>query len=152
MASKKSIYLSDENIARLESVAATYSLYDKHNQLDILSAMRYVIEHFELAKNANKTENIEAKISKIETMLEQIHVAIPHIVYQTRYALRYCNAAMNSNQISSEIMNEFKINTVNDTVKICGDYQQYQYQNLFVSCDNKNMKTIPIEEDKNQWK
>ena len=51
---KKSIYLSDDNLARLEKVAVTHSLYDKDRQPDILGAIRYVIENFELDKSDEK--------------------------------------------------------------------------------------------------
>jgi hypothetical protein len=153
MSVKKSIYLSDDNLARLEKVAVTYSLYDKDHKPDILGAMRYIIEHFESAKNTNKTDYVDAKIDHILKMVEQINVTIPQLYYNARLSASYANSALkSSSKVTDDDIKKFIKSTIDDTVNTCGQIQNNKYESLYYSTDKNNMKTIPIEEDKNQWK
>lgn len=153
---KKSIYLSDDNLARLEKIAMTQSLYDKDHKPDILGAIRYAIEHFELGKNDKKvseSDDVEARINKIQHMVEQINVTIPQLYYNARLSSSYAYSALKSStKVTDDDLKNFVKSTLDDTAKVCGQIQKNEYESLYYSADKNNMKTIPIEEDDNQWK
>lgn len=140
--------LNDEQVAFLEQIAVEQKLYKPNKSPSTAKAMKYILDE----KMAGNTGENTKDNDKILQLLEQIHVAIPHIMYHTRYTLRYCNAALKSSNVSEESIDKFKENAINDTVSICGEYQKYAYHSLFLSYDNKKMQTIPIEGDKNKWK
>lgn len=86
-------------------------------------------------------------------MIEQIHVTIPHFLYHASYASNYANSVLDgNNNISESAIIKFGDNIVEKVYKICGSFQTYNYHSLYLSTDNKNMKTIPIKKDKNKWK
>ena len=94
---KKSIYLSDDNVTKLERIAVSNTISDKHNQPDIIGAIRYLIEHFEF-KNEIKKDDVGVKIDKLQHMIEQINIAIPHLYYNTRMSSKYSYNALKSSQ------------------------------------------------------
>jgi hypothetical protein len=64
----------------------------------------------------------------------------------------YALSMFKRDKFSQSSIDEFKATILEDTNSICGQIQQQEYQSLYVSHDVKNMKTIPIDEDKNEWK
>ena len=152
MAVRKSIYLSDEVLTKLSSIATKKHLHDKDGNPNYLEAIRYIINEFQIDSSPKTDNKHSEKIENIELMLEQIHVTIPHILYHTRYNSSYCHAALKQSKISEASMLEFSGRVIKNVYQICGDFQSYNYHNVYLSSDNKNMNTIPIEEGENKWK
>ena len=38
------------------------------------------------------------------------------------------------------------------TVETCGQFQEVNYEEITTSLDARNIKSLPIDKDKNQWK
>jgi hypothetical protein len=152
MALRKSIYLSDEVLTKLSSIAAKKYLHTKDGNPNYLEAIRYIINEFTLDSSPKKDNKYSEKLDNMERMLEQMHVTIPHILYHTRYNSSYCHAALKQSKISEVSMLEFSGRVLKNVYQICGDFQSYNYHNVYLSLDNKNMNVIPIEEGENKWK
>ena len=97
--------------------------------------------------NEKEHHRNENNLQYITKLIEQINVSIPHLIFNTTF-----NYKVVSNELNENIYNQFKTNTINSSYKICGQIQSEKYHNLYISTDNKNMKTIPIEDEKNTWK
>ena len=151
-----SVRLTEAEKQHLETIASEEMLNKKDGSLSLGLALKNLIKTSMLEKNNPKKNDLSKenhqKLSRIEHMLEQMHVTMPHILYHARYSSSYCNYALRLNKISEPERCEFGSRVVENVYQICGDFQGYQYQTIYVSSDNKNMQTMPIEKDKNKWK
>ena len=153
MSAKKSIYLSDENMIKLESIAKNNNLYDKDNNPSVTSAIKYILDNVDLNSMLVKENEIDVKINRLERMIEEIHVSVPHVLYNTKYTAMYAKAAMRtSSKISEDGVRKVSDKSIASAYKISGSMQTYNYNHIYTSTDEKNMNTSPIEEDKNTWK
>ena len=151
MSNHINLKLSDEQVSFLRKTAMTNKLIKHKNEPSLSKALKLILENHMKNNNDQTLENNQ-KLSRIEHMLEQMHVTMPHILYHARYSSSYCNYALRLNKISEPERCDFSSRVIDNVYKICGDFQTYQYQTIYVSSDNKNMQTMPIEKDKNKWK
>ena len=107
-------------------------------------ALKYLLE-----KWMHKSESFVDldKLSRIESMLEQIHVLMPQSIF---YSL--INTKISAAKMDGDAYSKIRAIALNETVKVCGYTQKQTYKYLYVSHDSKNMKTIPIEGHENKWK
>lgn len=145
---KVDLRLKEDEITFLEKVAKDNSLYKANNEPSLAKSLRFILQEY-MSNNSGKNDYRQAILS----MIEQINIAIPHLYYNARLASSYAYSALKSNpKISDEELNIFVKNTIDDTVKSCGQIQNNEYETLYTSHDHNNIKTIPIDKDKNQWK
>ena len=143
--------LSDEQVSFLKKTAITNELVKNKDEPSLSKALKFILENHMQNNNDQMAENNQ-KLSRIEHMLEQVHVTIPHILYHSRYSSSYCNYSLRLNKVSEPERCVFGERIVENVYQICGDFQTYQYQTIYLSLDNKNMNIMPIEKDKNKWK
>ena len=151
MNSHINLKLSEEQVSFLEKIAIKNKLLKNKNEPSVSKALKFLLDNY-IKNNNDLAMKKNKKLDNMERMLEQIHVMIPHILYHARYNSSYCHAALKQSKISEVSMLEFSGRVIKNVYQICGDFQSYNYQNLYLSSDNKNMKTIPIEEGENKWK
>ena len=146
MAIKKSIYLSDENLEKLDKIVAEFGLFTKDNEPNYTKAIVHMINHFPLDNDEDKRA-VQDELSSIRKMVEQINLSIPHLMYNTTFSYK-----INEGTLSDQKFTEFKNYTLENVSKICGQIQQQNYDHVYVSTDAKNMKTLPVEAGENTWK
>ncbi len=92
-------------------------------------------------------KNYNAVNDDIKQMIEQIHVAIPHILYLSRL-----QTVLTSEGIAEEKITDSRRKTVDYINKICGDFQNVNYNLIRFSMNDIGLKSIPINKEKTLWK
>lgn len=83
----------------------------------------------------------------LRKMIEQIHLAIPHLMYHARI-----QTLIETNKCNEQEVELFKKRTfkyMNDT---CGDFQNVTYNTIRFSFNSYGMKRLPIDEENTLWK
>lgn len=145
------IRLSDSEMTFLEKIAIEHQLYKKNNEPSLGMAIKHILKEKITHNNVdinNKSNVNDDKIQRILKMIEQINIMIPHLVHASQISTKCLLGKINDTEIAKKI---FAL-SLDETVKKCGQIQGEEYENIDVSNDKNNMKTIPIEENKNQWK
>ena len=142
---KVTVSISKEESELLQQIAIKNNLTisDKNKQFSEGKALKFLLG--EQLNNTNKKDKND--LQHITHLLEQMHVITPHLLFNSIFNLRYISSV-----VEDKKFNEIYHETLQDIVKKCGQMQLQQYHELYVSSDKKNMKTIPIEDDKNTWK
>ena len=84
--------------------------------------------------------------------LEQIHVSIPNMACDMQIVSNYTQELIHARNDNKQLFNVVK-SSVDETLQnTYGAFQTYNYDTLHCSINHKNMKTIPVEKDKNRWK
>ncbi len=83
----------------------------------------------------------------IKKMIEQIHVAIPHLMYLTRL-----QTVLLSDGIPEEKIARSQAQTLDYINKTCGDLQNVNYDLVRFSMNDIGLKTLPVNKDKTLWK
>jgi len=91
--------------------------------------------------------NHNAVNDDIKKMIEQIHVAIPHLMYLTRL-----QTVLLSDGIPEEIITRSRGQTLDYINKTCGDLQNINYDLVRFSMNDIGLKTLPVNKDKTLWK
>jgi hypothetical protein len=80
-------------------------------------------------------------------MIEQIHVAIPNLMYLSRM-----DTLFNSEEIPKETAEECKKKSLDYINSTCGAFQYANYKSLRVSINAFGMKQIPSDKETSLWK
>lgn len=91
--------------------------------------------------------NHNAVNDDIKKMIEQIHVAIPHLMYLTRL-----QTVLLSDGIPEEKITRSQAQTLDYINKTCGDLQNIHYDLVRFSMNDIGLKTLPVNKDKTLWK
>lgn len=91
--------------------------------------------------------NHNAVNDDIKKMIEQIHVAIPHLMYSSRL-----QNVLLSDGITEEKITRSRAQTLEYLNKTCGDLQNIQYDLVRFSMNEIGLKTLPVNKDKTLWK
>ncbi|WP_440617754.1 hypothetical protein [Cysteiniphilum sp. 6C5] len=146
-----SLRLSETEKEYLTKIAYDNALLKSNNEPSLGLAIKHLIREKILEKKEEKQgENvvISDDINHLVKLTEQINIMIPHLVHAAQISTKCLLGKINDTEIAKKI---FTI-SLDETVKKCGQIQDEEYKNIYVSNDKNNMKTIPIEEGKNQWK
>jgi len=146
MPQKQTLYFSDEELDKIEKVAGLLEIQSSDNKAKrlkqtLVSALNFILE--------NKANSPFERLNNIEKMLEQIHVATPHILSQSLLASRL---AYSSSPLDNAKLKDIKDTSMESAYNIIGQFQAQEYKHNYLTNDGKNMKTIPIEKEKNKWK
>ena len=146
-----SLRLSETEKDYLTKLAYDNSLLKSNHEPSLGLAIKHLIREKILEEKQGKQEKnvaISDDINYLVKLTEQINIMIPHLVHASQISTKCLLGKINDTEIAKKI---FTV-SLDETVKKCGQIQGEQYKNIYVSNDKNNMKTIPIEEDKNQWK
>lgn len=99
------------------------------------------LNHIDINSNHNAVND------DIKKMIEQIHVAIPHLMYLTRL-----QTVLLSDGIPEEKITRSRAQTLDYINKTCGDLQNINYDLVRFSMNDIGLKTLPVNKDKTLWK
>ncbi|MDA7742191.1 hypothetical protein N8865_01085 [Francisellaceae bacterium] len=136
----------------LTKIAIENMLVKKNGEPSLGLAVKHILKEKMIENKQKSNDGLKGDIEHITNLLEQINVTMPHLVYGSRFSSMYALTMLKNTNLTQSQVTDFKASTLKDTNQICGQIQAQDYQTLYVSQDIKNMKTIPIDEDKNQWK
>jgi hypothetical protein len=147
-----SVRLSESEKEYLTKVAHENALLKSNGKASLGLAVKHLIrEKIANEHNHNKI-NLDDKVMHLVSMIEQINVIIPHLFYNSRFGARVLNTILKANSKSDNEIMELLSEVLESTKNACGQIQKNEYETLYPSSDNRNMKTIPIEKERNQWK
>jgi hypothetical protein len=145
MSNQISLKLTDDQESFLNKIAVENKLMKNNNEPSESKALKFLLDEF--IKSAKDNLDQSDSMSRIERMIEEINITIPHLVYST-----LISAQSSIYNLSDDVISQIKDASVKQSSKICGQIQEEKYEHVYISNDNKQMKTIPIEQDKNKWK
>ena len=140
-----SLRLTDEEVLFLEKIASNNKMYKKDGSLSMGLAIKRLID--DEKNHVNKSDKDDSDMKSIRKLIEQINISIPHLMFNTNFTYKALSSWLNDDEF-----NELKNSTVSETVKTCGQIQENTYNEIYISSNKKNMKTIPIDSDNNKWK
>jgi len=143
---------SDLETAYLNKIAIENMLVKKNGEPSLGLAVKHILKEKMIENEQKNKQEAKGDLEHITQLLEQIHITIPHIVHASRFSSMYASKMFKSANISQDATDKFNENILLGTNKICGQIQEKEYKTLYVSSDLKNMKTIPIDKDKSEWK
>lgn len=80
-------------------------------------------------------------------MLEQIHVAIPHLIYLSRLQI-----LLGSDIIPDEKVADCRQQTIDYLNTVCGDFQSIRYNEVRFSINDIGLKQTPVDKEASTWK
>lgn len=146
-----SVRLTKKETEFLEKYAIKNNLLKADGSVPKNSVIKHMINE-KMNDSVIDNDDIKENLLKIKSMLEQIHVTIPHIVNDAHYSALYAFKSLSENTNDTHLINQFKTKINEYNYETIGAFQQYNYETLYCSSNIKNMKTIPIEKEKNRWK
>ena len=143
MAIKTSIYLSDEQQNALMEIAKEKQIMKKGKmEYSLTETLKYVLDEF-----VRNRKIFEKGNNKTDELIEQIHATLPHIMFQATLACQASAAPLERDKKTS-----LRNISMDITVETCGQFQEVNYEEITTSLDSRNIKSLPIDKDKNQWK
>ena len=138
-----SIYLSDEQQNALMEIAKEKQIMKKGKmEYSLTETLKFVLDEYVNNQEYNHNNN-----SNTHKMIEQIHATLPHIMFQSTLA---CQASFS--KIEQGKQPNIRNTSMDITVETCGQFQEVSYEEITTSLDSRNIKSLPIDKDKNQWK
>lgn len=139
--------LNESQSLFLQSIAKDNDLFKKGDELSSAKAIKFLLNY--CMKNDIKADGANGNIegSNVEKMLEQLCISIPHVL-QTSFIASQASLV----QLDKKNASIIKEDSIKYIANTCGQMQQLDYKNSFVSYNHRSMKTLPIDEDKNEWK
>jgi hypothetical protein len=142
-----SVRFNDEELEYLTQRAKKNKILKSNKTPSIGLAIKRIIRD-EMTNKLEQNDDISNKISYLETLVEQINVAIPHLVYNTNFTHQFAAKNMESKVEFCKI----KEKSLSFTNEICGKIQEQKYKNIYISKDKNGMSIMPIEDDESAWK
>lgn len=141
-----SVRLSDDELAYLEVISRNKKISKSSKQISPGRALKQLIKwcvdnEIDMAASYEKPEDSSRKL------LEQLHVAIPHILYLSRLHI-----LMDSNKVPDEAVIKAKQQAIDYINSVCGDFQHMEYSEIKASCNEIGLKQLSVEKDSSNWK
>lgn len=148
MTTHLSFRVTDEELAYLRKVAYENELFKSGTTPSESKGIKHILKQAIInEKNKNDTSSSE-ELSHITKLIEQINVLVPHLIHNSKISATCLLGMIKDTETAERIYR----NSLKDSAKICGQIQDEQYKEIYIASDKNNMRTIPIEEDKNKWK
>lgn len=141
------VRLSSKEMEYLGEIAHTNKIHKgETSELSIGKALKELIKWCRLNQiDINeKKENLSDELHK---MIEQIHIAVPNLMYLARL-----QTLLSSDGISDEKIIRSRQQTVDYLNNVCGDFQNVQYNQVRFSINDIGLKSTPIDKEKSLWK
>ena len=140
MAIKTSIYLSDEQQNALMEIAKEKQIIKKRKmEYSLTETLKYVLDEF-----VRNRKIFEKGNNKTDELIEQIHATLPHIMFQATLACQASAAPLEGDKKMS-----LRNTSMDITVETCGQFQEVSYEEITTALDSRNIKSLPIDKDKN---
>jgi hypothetical protein len=94
-----------------------------------------------------QSEEMRQNGDRITQMLEEIHLAIPHLIYMNRTVFN-CWA----HKVGNKEFTAMRTASLEKTGAICGGFQSMNYRLTGVSMNDNGLQTLPIETENSQWR
>lgn len=138
---------SEKELDYLSQIASENTLYKGSSKEPSLGkAMKELIKWCQVNK-ININQNNSGLDSEYKKMIEQIHVAIPNLMYLARL-----QTLLGSEAFSDEHVLRCKQQTVDYLDSVCGDFQSVNYNEVHVSTNDLGLNQLPIKKGKSKWK
>jgi|GEM_PF-1254634 len=130
----------------LESIARKNSLFKGDStEPSVGKAMKELVKWCHMTgMKIGGTQGAQSNDS--EHMLEQIHTAIPHLMYMLRLQL-LCN----TDSLSDEKIATSKQSALNYINASCGEFQNISYQTISPIEDDMGMCKLPVDKNSSKW-
>ena len=140
--------LGQKEIDYLTRIAVENKIYKGSDSKEIShgKAMKELIKWCQ-DNEVNINKKPKSMDDDIKKMIEQIHVAIPNLLYLSRLQL-----LLNSKSIPDPELETCVKKTVDYLNTVCGDFQNINYNEIRFSMNDLGIKQIPIDKEKSQWK
>lgn len=145
MSRNVSLKITDEDAIFLEKLAEQHNLKKANGHPSVGKMIKRLVEKARIA--SSDEADTSALLTRMNHLLEEVHVMIPHMLLHGVF-----NAKLLSSSLGDQDYSTLLKEAVANTTKICGSLQNQKYKKIHIAYDQKNMKTIPINEDENQWK
>ena len=138
--------LSPKELEYLSKIAFENKIYKGSSEdLSLGKAMHELIRwcHLNQVDINKKHDNMNVELTK---MIEQIHVAIPNLMYLARL-----QTVLTSDGMPDEKIIHGRRQTVEYLNKSCGDFQNIQYTQVRFSMNDIGLKVIHADKNKTRW-
>jgi hypothetical protein len=143
-----SVRVSDEELDYLKKVAYENELFKNDNDPSESKGLKHLLKQLIIDEKHKSGNENSPELQHLIKLTEQINVILPHLFHNSKVA-SMCLLGMIKDSSTAEKVYKDSLQT---TVNVCGQIQDSEYKKLFVAADKNNMKTIPIEKERNQWK
>ena len=116
------------------------------NDVSLGGSARKIIEWC-MKNDIDISKNINELSSETTKMIEQIHIALPHLMLLTRM-----NTQGFLDENTPERVKKIRASAVKYLNKTCGSFQSVYYENIKVSINDIGMKQVPEAEENTTWK
>lgn len=142
-----SIRLSKKEEFYLSELMAKYQQLSPYD--DNVSLGKIIKKLLEYCANNNVdfTKSDTKVDDDLRKMIEQIHVAIPNLMYLSRVS-----STMAIKECKADEFSPYKQSALNYMSEVCGDFQNVSYRTLRVKMDDNGIKKAPIDKEKSLWK
>jgi hypothetical protein len=146
MSLKRTFYLTDEMVETLDKVVAKHGYMTANHTPNYPKALAHVIGAYDPDRPHGERETA-AELRQLRHLVEQMHVVLPQVVYASNFA-----SSAEASRLNEDAFLKTKSKAIEMTREKCGQMQTQAYESIYVSYDTKQMKTIPLEKEKSQWK
>lgn len=84
---------------------------------------------------------------EVRKMIEQIHMAIPHLMYTTRAT----NKVM-LGKLSDDELFTLQRSVLDEMTRRCGDFQTVKYTQNYTAKNKQGLTEMPLDEKETAWK
>lgn len=139
--------LSPKEVEYLQSIAIENKMRKGGSEdVSLGKAMNELVRWCHL-NHIDINQNYNAMNDDIKKMIEQIHIAIPHLMYLSRV-----QALLSTNEIAEEKIMQIRQQAIEYINKMCGDFQNIHYNLVRFSMNDIGLKTLPVNKEKTLWK
>lgn len=109
-------------------------------------ALKFLLE-FCLHNEISPQRKNENPLQEIRKMIEQIHAAIPHLMYHNNY-----QSLVISSQVSDDSLTQIKQKSIEYINGNFSGFQNVTYKEIKFRLNGIGLKTLPIEQGESLWK
>ena len=139
--------LSSKELDYLAQIASDNEMYKGKSKDVSLGKALYELVRWCYLNKVDINQNNSAMNDDVKKMIEQIHIAIPNLMYLSRL-----QTVLASKDIPDETLKNSRHQTVDYLNKTCGDFQNVQYNQVRFSMNDIGLKSTPTDKDKTLWK
>ena len=131
-----SVRLSDEDLTYLEDISKSKKVSKSNKQSSPGRALKQLIKwcidnEIDIDSPYEKLQNSSKKL------LEQLHVAIPHLLYLSRLHI-----LMDSDKIPDDAVSRAKQQAIDYINSVCGDFQEIEYSEINTVCNEIGLQQL----------
>lgn len=130
----------------LEAIAHAFNLHKRQeNAIPYAKALQLVLTHC-IAHQITPINNKGNKLDEMHKMIEQIHAAIPHLLYQNNL-----QSMILSSQYKDEELKPLKHKNIHYLNEHFAGFQNVSYSKVSIKINGIGLKTLPLEEGVSLW-